>query len=43
MAIRFRASPRHGGLEVIFKNYLLLIRRRGVPSGAATLIVPDGE
>jgi len=38
-----QTSPRHGGLEVIFKNYLLPIRRRGVPSGAATLIVPDEE
>ena len=44
MITRLRASPRHGGkgdFFIFFLNYLLPIRRGGVPSGAAAFIVPD--
>ena len=44
MVTRLRTTPTHGGKRdffIFFMNYLLLIRRGGVPSGAAAFIVPD--
>jgi hypothetical protein len=43
MDTRLRASPRHGGAGKIFLIFLSLIRRGGVPSGAAAVIVNGGE
>ena len=42
MDTRLRASPRHGGAGN-FLIFLVTIRRGGVPSGAAAVIVPGGE
>jgi len=39
MDLRLRASPRHGGHSAF--KIKSLIRRGGVPSGAAALITPD--
>ena len=39
---RFRASARHGGAGSCFEFYLP-IRRGGAPSGAAAIIVSEGE
>jgi hypothetical protein len=37
---RLRASPRYGGEGVFLDSHR---RRGGAPSGAAVIIVPDGE
>jgi len=40
MVSRLRASPRHGG-QGVSGEYLSLIRRRGVPPGAAAFIIME--
>ena len=40
---RLRASPRHGGQRVFLNFFRHRSDRGGAPSGAAAIIVTDGE